>query len=64
MDENVITRLRDKKDAEIKELQERVVKAKSEGVRSGNKAYCEHQRAENVESQIREMLDIPEIKEI
>ena len=64
IDENAITRLRDKKDAEIKELQERVGKAESEAVRSGNKAYSEHQRAENAESQVREMLDIPEIKEI
>ena len=64
IDENAITRLRDKKDAEIKELQERVGKAESEAVRSGNKAYSEHQRAENAESQVREMLDIPEIKKI
>ncbi len=64
MDENAITRLRDKKDAEIKELQERLGRAESEAVRSSNKAYSEHQRAENVESQVREMLDIPEIKEI
>lgn len=64
MDENAITRLRDKKDAEIKELQERLGKAESGVVRSGNKAYSEHQRAENAESQVREMLDIPEIKKI
>nr|WP_297102261.1 MobV family relaxase [uncultured Prevotella sp.] len=64
VDENAITRLRDKKDAEIKELQERLGKAESEAVRSGNKAYSEHQRAENAESQVREMLGIPEIKEI
>lgn len=64
VDENAITRLRDKKDAEIKELQERLGKAESEAVRSGNKAYSEHQRAENAENQVRELLDIPEIKEI
>ena len=64
MDENAITRLRDKKDAEIKELQEQLGKAESEAVRSGNKAYREHQRAENAESKILEMLGIPEIKEI
>ena len=64
MDENAITRLRDKKDAEIKELQERLGKAESEAVRSGNKAYSEHQRAENAESQVKEILAIPEIKEI
>ena len=64
MDENAIARLRDKKNAEIKELQERLGKAESEAVRSGNKAYSEHQRAESAESQVREMLGIPEIKEI
>lgn len=64
MDENAIARLRDKKDAEIKELQERLGKAESEAVRSSNKAYSEHQRAESAESQVREMLGIPEIKEI
>lgn len=64
IDENAINRFRDKKDAEIKELQERVGKAESEAVRSDNKAYSEHQRAENAESQVREMLGIPEIKEI
>ena len=64
MDENAITRLRDKKGAEIKELQERLGKAESEAVRSGNKAYSEHQRAENAENKVRELLGIPEIKEI
>ena len=64
IDENAITRLRDKKDAEIKDLHERLDKAESETVRSGKKAYSEHQRAENAESQVREMLDIPEIKNI
>ena len=64
MDENAITRLREKKNAEIKELQGRLDKAESEAVRSGNKAYSEHQRAETAENQVREMLAIPEIKEL
>ena len=64
IDENAITRLRDKKDAEIKELQGRLGKAESEAVRSGNKAYSEHQRAESAENHVREMLGIREIKEI
>lgn len=64
IDADAITRLRDKKNAEIKELQDQLGKAESEAVRSGNKAYSEHQRAENAESQVREMLDIPEIKKI
>ena len=64
IDENAIARLREKKNAEIKELQGRLCKAESEAVRSGNKAYSEHQRAENAEYKVREMLGIPEIKEI
>ena len=64
IDENAVARLRDNKDAEIKELQGRLGKAESEAVRSGNKAYSEHQRAESAASQVKEMLAIPEIKEI
>ena len=64
IDENAITRLRNQKNTEIKELQEQLGKAESEAVRSGNKAYSEHKRAENAESHVREMLGIPEIKEI
>ena len=41
--------IRNKKDAEIRKLQERLGKAESEAIRSGNKAYSEHQRAENAE---------------
>ena len=64
IDENAIIRLRNLKDAEIKDLHERLDKAESEAVRSGNMAYSEHQRADEAKSQIREILDIPEIKEI
>jgi len=64
MDDNAITRLRDKKNAEIKELQGRLGKAESEAVRSGNIASRERQRADRAEGQIKEMLTIPEIKEI
>ena len=64
IDENAIIRLRNQKDAEIKDLHERLDKAETEAVRSGNKAYSEHQRADEAESQIREMLGIPEIKKI
>ena len=64
IDEKAIIRLRDKKDAEIKEQQERLGKAESEAIRSSNKAYSEHQRAEKAEIQFREMLGVPEIKEI
>ena len=64
IDENAIIRLCNQKDAEIKNLHERLDKAESEAVRSGNMAYSEHQRADEAKSQIREMLDIPEIKKI
>ena len=64
IDKNAIIRLRNQKDAEIKNLHERLDKAESEAVRSGNMAYSEHQRADEAKSQIREMLDIPEIKKI
>lgn len=64
IDESAIIRLRNQKDAEIKELQGRLDKAESEAVRSGNIAYSEHQRADKAESQIGEMLGIPEIKKI
>ena len=64
IDENAITRLRDKKDAEIKELQERLGKAESEAVRSDNVVSRERQRADKAEGQIKEMLGIPEIMKI
>lgn len=64
IDENAIIRLRNQKDAEIKDLHERLDKAESEAVRSGNMAYSEYQRADEAESQTREMLSIPEIKKI
>lgn len=64
IDENAINRLRDKKDAEIKDLQEQLGKAESEAVRSDNKAYSEHQRAEKAKGQIKEILDVPEIRQI
>lgn len=64
IDENAIIRLRNQKDAEIKDLHERLDKAESEAVRSGDMAYSEHQRADEAESQTREMLSIPEIKKI
>lgn len=64
IDEYAIIRLRNQKDAEIKDLHERLDKAEIEAVRSGDMAYSEHQRADEAESQTREMLSIPEIKKI
>lgn len=56
IDENAIIRLRNQKETEIKDLHARLDKAESEAVRSGNMAYSEHQRADESEGQIREML--------
>lgn len=64
IDENAIIRLRNQKEAEIKDLHARLDKAEAEAVRSGNMAYSEHQRADESEGQIREMLGIPEIKKV
>ena len=64
IDENAIIRQRNQKEAEIKDLHARLDKAESEAVRSGNMAYSEHQRADESEGQIREMLGIPEIKKV
>ena len=64
IDEKAINRLRNQKDAEIKELQERLGKAESKAVRSSNIASRERERAEKAEGQIKGMLAIPEIKEI
>ena len=64
IDENAIIRLRNQKEAEIKDLHARLDKAESEAVRSGNMAYSEHQRVDESEGQIREMLGIPEIKKV
>ena len=64
MDENAINSLRDKKNAEIRDLQERLSKAETRSVRSDNLAYSEHKRADEAETKVREMLSIPEVKEI
>ena len=62
MDENAINRLRDKKDAEIRDLQERLGKTETRSVRSDNLAYSEHKRAVEAENKVKEMMDVPEIK--
>lgn len=62
MDENAINRLRDKKNAEIRDLQERLGKAESRSVRSDNLAYSEHKRADEAENKVKEMMEVPEIK--
>ena len=64
MDVNAINDLRKQKDAEIERLQNECDRANSHAVRSDNLASKEHQRADDAELQIREMLDVPEIKEL
>ena len=64
MDENAINDLRKQKDAEIERLQKECDRANSHAVCSDNLASKEHQRADEAELQIREMLDVPEIKEL
>ena len=64
MDENAIHDLRKQKDAEIERLQKECDKANAHAVRSDNLASKEHQRADEAELRIKEMLDVPEIKEL
>ena len=64
MDENAIHDLRKQKDAEIERLQKECDRANNHAVRSDNLASKEHQRADEAELQIREMLAVPEIKEL
>lgn len=64
MDENAIHELRKQKDAEIERLQKECDRANAHVVRSDNLASKEHQRADDAELQIREMLAVPEIKEL
>lgn len=64
IDENAISRMRSQKDAKINELQKQLDKAERQAVHSDNTASRERQRADKAESRVREMLSIPEIKEI
>ena len=64
MDEKAINDLRKQKDAEIERLQKECDRANSHAVRSDNLASKEHQRADDAELQIRELLAVPEIKEL
>ncbi|MBO4550519.1 MAG: plasmid recombination protein, partial [Bacteroidaceae bacterium] len=64
MDETAINKLRKEKDEEIAELKAERNKALSNEIHSNNMVSRERQRAEHAESQLKEMLSIPEIKEI
>ena len=64
MDETAICKLRKEKDEEITMLKAERDKALSNEIHSNNMASRERQRADHAESQFKEMLSIPEIKEI
>ena len=64
MDETAVNNLRKQKDAEIERLQKEYERANTHAVLSDNLASKEHQRAENAENQVQDMLAIPEIKEL
>ena len=64
MDEAAINKLSQEKDEEIAMLKAERDKALSNEIHSNNMASREHQRADHAESQLKEMLSIPEIKEI
>ncbi len=64
IDDTAINNLRKQKNAEIDELNERLQKAESNAVRSGNMAYNEHQRAVKAEEKLQEVMDIPEINKL
>ena len=64
IDDTAINNLRKQKNAEIDELNERLQKAESNAVRSGNMAYSEHQRAIKAEEKLQEVMDIPEINKL
>ncbi len=64
IDDTAINNLRKQKNAEIDELNERLQKAESDAVRSGNMAYSEHQRAIKAEEKLQEVMDIPEINKL
>ena len=64
IDDTAINNLRKQKNAEIDELNERLQKAESDAVRSGNMAYSEHQRAVKAEEKLQEVMDIPEINKL
>ncbi|GAE23724.1 Rossmann fold nucleotide-binding protein Smf [Bacteroides pyogenes JCM 10003] len=64
IDEKAIIRLRYQKNAEIDKLEKELQRAESEAGRSDNMASRERQRADKAEGQIKEMMDIPEIKEL
>ena len=64
IDEKAIIRLRNQKDAEIDKLEKELQRAESKAGRSDNMASRERQRADKAEGQIKEIMDIPEIKEL
>ena len=64
IDENAIAVLRDEKNEEIAELQKQLERANTDASRSNIIASRERQRADNAENQVKEMLAIPEIRQM
>ncbi len=64
IDKTAISKLRQEKDAEIARLEAELDKALSNEIHSNNMASRERQRADHAEHQLKEILSIPEIKEI
>ena len=64
IDENAIAALRSEKDEEIKGLQARLDKTNAETRKTNEALNSERQRADKAESQVKEILDVPEIKQI
>ena len=64
MDDKAITNLRQQKNKEIGELEASLDRANADAAQSRSLASREQQRADRAEQQLREMLAVPEIKDI
>ena len=64
IDDKAITNLRQQKDKEIGELEASLNRANTDAAQSRSLASREQQRADRAEQQLREMLAVPEIKDI
>ena len=64
VDDKAITTLRQQKDKEIGELEASLDRANTDAAQSRRSASTERQRADKAELQLKEMLAVPEIKDI
>ena len=64
IDETAVSKLRKQKNDVIAEFEAKLNKAYSEATRSDNIASIERQRADKAERQVKDMMAVPEIKEI